>query len=85
MKPHKSKYANKQGNKQTHKQRCANRIAKGKFSLNNQTYELATNNGNNHLHGGNKGFDKVLWKSQIIDTSVFVLFSMFCGNVCFFL
>lgn len=41
--------------------RYGNRIAKGKFSLNEETYTLATNNGENHLHGGNKGFDKVVW------------------------
>ncbi|HET9055079.1 MAG TPA: aldose epimerase family protein [Cyclobacteriaceae bacterium] len=41
--------------------RFGNRIAKGKFTLGGQTYTLATNNNENHLHGGNKGFDKVLW------------------------
>jgi aldose 1-epimerase len=41
--------------------RYGNRIAKGKFKLDNQTYNLAVNNGENHLHGGLKGFDKVLW------------------------
>ena len=41
--------------------RCANRIAKGKFSLGDKEYTLAVNNGPNHLHGGVRGFDKVVW------------------------
>ncbi|MEX0686273.1 MAG: aldose epimerase family protein [Balneolales bacterium] len=45
--------------------RYGNRIAKGEFSLNGEDYSLATNNGNHHLHGGDKGFDKVLWDAQV--------------------
>ena len=41
--------------------RVANRIGKGRFTLDGQAYQLATNNGANHLHGGNVGFDKKLW------------------------
>jgi aldose 1-epimerase len=48
--------------------RFANRIAKGKFTLDGREYTLATNNGPNHLHGGKKGFDKVVWKAKTIET-----------------
>jgi aldose 1-epimerase len=49
--------------------RFANRIAKGRFSLLGKEYTLATNNGANHLHGGNRGFDKIVWNAQPIETA----------------
>lgn len=45
--------------------RVANRIAGGKFKLGGVEHQLAVNNGENHLHGGLVGFDKVIWQSYV--------------------
>lgn len=48
--------------------RYGNRIAKGRFTLNDVEYCVTQNQGEHHLHGGEKGFDKVLWKVEEVTT-----------------
>lgn len=55
--------------------RCANRIAKGKFTLDGKTYSLVQNNGQNHLHGGSI-MDKTIWNSQVKDNSLIFTLEM---------
>lgn len=57
--------------------RCANRIAKGLFTIDGKSSQVTCNNGVNSLHGGAKGFDKVLWtgESGMTDGNPFVAFT----------
>ena len=58
--------------------RFANRIREAAFSLNNRTYRLDANDGKNTLHGGKRGFDKLLWKSEAYEENegVYVRFEL---------
>jgi aldose 1-epimerase len=49
--------------------RYGNRIGNARFTLDGQTYTLAANDGKNHLHGGNKGYDKVVWDATFSDST----------------
>lgn len=52
--------------------RYGNRIAKGKFTLNGEEYILAVNNGENHLHGGLKGYNAVVWDMDKVNDNTLV-------------
>ena len=62
--------------------RCSNRIANAQFSLGGKDYTLAANNGAHHLHGGEVGFDKKLWKAEpkITDRGPAVTFRLVSEN-----
>ena len=48
--------------------RCANRIRAGRFELEGRRFELAVNDGPDHLHGGQHGCDKVVWTAEAMET-----------------
>lgn len=54
--------------------RFANRIQGGRFTLNGKDYQLAVNDGPNHLHGGTKGFDKYIWEVKTIGEDTLCFF-----------
>ena len=60
--------------------RYANRIAKGKFTLDGKEYTLPVNNGPNHLHGGPQGFQNKVWDSRIVDDAVEFLYDAADGE-----
>ncbi|WAR20520.1 GALM-like protein [Mya arenaria] len=60
--------------------RYTNRIARGEFRLDDQTYNLTVNNGGNLLHGGNRGFDKRLWESEITQDGVMMRYTSADGE-----
>jgi aldose 1-epimerase len=47
--------------------RCANRIAEGQFTLEHKSYHLTKNHGDHHLHGGYRGFDKIVWSASVVE------------------
>ncbi|CAA9890569.1 Aldose 1-epimerase [Candidatus Methylobacter favarea] len=60
--------------------RYANRIARGRFLLNDMEYQLACNNGPNHLHGGVAGFDKKIWQADAETTTTGPQLTLSCKS-----
>ena len=60
--------------------RVANRIGGAEFTLNGKTYPLAKNDGQNHLHGGLRGFDKYVWDAEILEESAGRVYVSFLLN-----
>src|SRR5215831_9567307 len=60
--------------------RYGNRIRRGKFVLNGIEYDLPINNGVNHLHGGMKGFDKVVWDAEEIGSGLRLTYHSWDGE-----
>lgn len=58
--------------------RNANRIAKAEFTLNGKKYKLSANEGGNQLHGGQIGFNKILWKSEAYETNLGPAVKLIC-------
>lgn len=63
--------------------RSANRIAFGRFKLEGKNYQLACNNGKNHLHGGNVGFNQKVFKAEVQGDSLFLTYRSADGEECY--
>jgi aldose 1-epimerase len=55
--------------------RFANRIGKARFTIDGKEYQVAANNGQNHIHGGRVGFDKAVWEARVLEDAGAVEFS----------
>lgn len=60
--------------------RCANRISNGTFTLNDMVYELPKNDGENTLHGGLIGADKMVWDVVSVNDSVLTMHALFADG-----